>query len=153
MRQKQAAEKMLNFSTTAFPPLRIGETVTVAVPSVDQGPLDFPSIYGLIINVKNDSYQIGTNEGLITGWFPRTDLTRVDATVDSIKDVPMDKSITLREAAQYQSLLGGQGYSKCNCKALAKQCQTNRCSCYKNTMKCNSRCHSSSNCLNKHDEK
>lgn len=39
-RQKEAVEKMKNFSVADFPLFKIGETVTVTVSAIDQGRLD-----------------------------------------------------------------------------------------------------------------
>ena len=52
-------------------------------------------------------------------------------------------SLTLRTAVIGQSTSGGQGYQKCNCSGGRKKCTTNRCSCYKAKLQCNSRCHGS----------
>ena len=49
---------------------------------------------------------------------------------------------SLREAVILGSQSGGQGYVKCNCSG-AKKCQNNRCKCFKEKLKCNSRCHQS----------
>lgn len=63
-RQKLHAEKMKTFSEEAFPPLRIGDSVTVSVPSVDRGPLDFPNIHAVVLSIKNGAFQVGTKNGL-----------------------------------------------------------------------------------------
>ena len=74
-----------------------------------------------------------------------------DSAVDSkaIDDVPKERIVSLREAAAKQLLTGGQGYKKCNCRASAKQCSTNRCNCYKSGVLCSFRCHLSGPCTNK----
>ena len=53
---------------------------------------------------------------------------------------------TIRTAAKNVSLVGGQGFTFCNCKT---GCKGNRCKCAKNGLKCNSRCHDKLTCDNK----
>ena len=45
---------MLKDYVRKLPLLKVGTTVTLNVPTVDRGPLDFPNIVGVIINYKND---------------------------------------------------------------------------------------------------
>ncbi|XP_043462868.1 KRAB-A domain-containing protein 2-like [Leptopilina heterotoma] len=148
-RQIIAAEKMVTFSEATFPALNIGDSISLAVPTVDRGPLDFSNILGVITDLKNNVYQISTKHGIIKGWFPRTDIQRVETTVLLVNDVPTGEYLSLREAASLQSLSGGQGYKKCNCKVSEQQCRTRRCACFKSNILCNSRCHMSSSCCNK----
>lgn len=147
-KQKTAAEKMINVTETDFPKLQIGDNVTLHVPTVDRGPLDFPNITAVVMNIQNEVYQLGTAHGSIKGWFPRTDLIKCPSTFIAVDNVPAVQ-MTLRESAAKQSLIGGQGYKKCNCKASKIQCDTNRCNCKKAGILCNSRCHGSGNCKNK----
>lgn len=148
-RQKIEAEKMTTFSEVQFPALSIGDSITVVVPSVDRGPLDFKNIFGVITEFTNGVYQIGTKNGYLKGWFPRTDIKKVESHILSITDVPTGEFITLREAASLQSICGGQGFKKCSCKISQLQCRTKRCACFKANILCNSRCHLSSSCCNK----
>lgn len=149
-RQKLQAEKMETFSEEAFPPLKIGDSVTVSVPTVDRGPLDFPNIHAVVLKIENGVFQVGTKNGTIKGWLPRTDLAKNKSnTILGMSDVMIEKTISLREALALQSMTGGQGYVKCSCKASINQCRTNRCKCFKFKVLCNSRCHSSATCGNK----
>lgn len=66
-----------------------------------------------------------------------------------ISDVLQSTSITLREALAKQSINGGQGFKKCNCRASQYQCKKERCICYKSGTLCNSRFHQSLPCCNK----
>ncbi|XP_051167419.1 uncharacterized protein LOC127285448 [Leptopilina boulardi] len=140
---------MVTFSQELFPPLSIGDCVTITIPSVDRGPLDFGKIFGIITDFKNGVYQVGTENGVINVWFPRTEIEKSGAAVMHLQDVQRDISISLREAASYQSSGGGQGYKKCNCMATKSQCSTKRCSCFKSKIKCGSRCHNANPCNNK----
>jgi hypothetical protein len=56
------------------------------------------------------------------------------------------KKISIREAAANNSPVGGQGMIHCNCQT---KCDSDRCSCRKGEVFCNSRCHKNdSKCLN-----
>lgn len=106
-RQKKEATKMITFSEELYPQLEIDDSITLSVPKVDRGPLDFSQIHGVIVNRENDIYQIGTEDCLIKGWFPRTDLVKSGTRILTVQDVNTDLSLSLREAAAKQSLLGG----------------------------------------------
>lgn len=148
-RQKKAAEKMAKISMSKFEQLQIGDCVTVSIPEVDQGALDFPRIYGVILEIKNESYQIGTRDGVIKGWIQRSEIDKYGNKDLKIEDVKRDVFLTLRNTAKMQSMTGGQGVKKCNCKMAKKRCETERCACFKSKVKCGSRCHPNLVCLNK----
>ena len=90
---------------------------------------------------------MGTKHGLLKGWYPRTEVG-VERKFMTPEDVPKQVTLTLREAASQQSMSGGQGFKKCNCKG---GCKTKKYSCFKNNILCNSRCHSNLVCTNKHE--
>lgn len=148
-RQKIAADKMKTFSEKTFPPLNVSDVVSVKVPDVDKGPLDYPNILGIVASKQNGVYQIGTRHGIIKDWQARTDLGLCKTKLLTLNDVPADTSLALREAATMQSRNGGQGFKKCNCQPAKNHCQTRRCSCFKAKVQCNSRCHFKSSCSNK----
>lgn len=139
---------MINVTGSKFPPLSKGATITLAIPSVDRGPLDFRNLTGVIMDCRNSVYQVGTTHGVIKGWFPRTDLQETETGI-TLSDVPSNVFLSLREAAGKQSFFGKQGHKHCNCKQNAKKCETKRCACFKANLKCNSRCHNSNSCTNK----
>ena len=58
---------MVTFSEEKFPLLSVGDIITLSVPTVDRGPLDFNNIFGVVTQFKNDVYQVGMKEGLING--------------------------------------------------------------------------------------
>ena len=59
-RQNIAAEKMSNFSEARFSPLTLNDCVALGLAKVDQRPLDFNRIKGIITDFKNNVYQTGT---------------------------------------------------------------------------------------------
>ena len=127
-----------------------GDNVTIPIPLVDRGKGDPRNVIGIILDRnENDMYRIGVRDGILKGRYSRSQFDICSHQLYSIDEVSSDKEIGLRQAVQQSSRFGGQGYAKCNCTAGKKQCQTNRCKCYKEGHKCNSRCHSSLNCKNK----
>lgn len=64
---------MRTFSKTLFPPILVGECVTLSVTTLHRDPLDSNNIFAVITDVKNDVYQVGTKHGLIKRWFSRTE--------------------------------------------------------------------------------
>ena len=56
---------MVTFSEEKFPPFNVGDTITLLVPTVDRGPLDFNNTFVVIPQLKNDVYQVGRNKGFI----------------------------------------------------------------------------------------
>ena len=48
-----------------------------------------------------------------------------------LNDLPSNTFRSLRNPASKQSVSGGQGHEKCNCKAAKNQCKTRRCARFK----------------------
>ncbi|KAK9717495.1 CENP-B N-terminal DNA-binding domain [Popillia japonica] len=150
--QKKAGEKMVLSAAKKLPPLKIGDCVLLPVEKIDRGPSDMQNLICVIVAHKNGVFQLGSSVGKIKGWYNRADIVAADCQFLNVENVP-DKYISVREAISGVSLRDGQGYFKCSCKPSKKQCQTNRCVCFKKKIKClikcNSRCHTSATCLNK----
>ncbi|KAL4089315.1 hypothetical protein QTP88_024369 [Uroleucon formosanum] len=128
-RQTIAAKKMAENSEKLFKELKVGDQIVLSVPKVDRGPLDSQNINGLVIDIRNGVYQIGTE-------------------VEDSK-IQKDKFVSIREAVANLSIFNGQGFVKCQCQSRKRQCQTNRCLCFKKNLKCSSKCHQISTCDNK----
>ena len=74
--------------------------------------------------------------------FARNEFESVNSDLDL--ENKLDRSCGVREAVRLMFVGGGQGMLKCNCHGDFK---SNRCSCKKNKLLCNSRCHGGScNC-------
>jgi len=125
----------------------IGDTVMVPIPKVDRGPSDPPNLIGVILDRKNDVYQVGCKAGVLKGYYGPETLIRAKTSLLSIDAVDRSTVLSLRQSVN--RCTGGQGYSKCNCKASRRQCGTRKCSCFANNVLCNSRCHGSLTCENK----
>jgi hypothetical protein len=87
-------------------------------------------------------FKLGHTSGIISECFPFNVLTKLsDSSAFNLKieDVP-DKEVSLREAIKSVSIAHGQGFKACNC--VSGTCgKGTRCSCFKDGIKCNSRCH------------
>lgn len=143
---KRAAEKMVDNTAKKLPLLEIGNSVFLNVPKIDRGPLDTKNIAGKVVDFRNGVYKIGTGSGTIKNWFSRQDLL---ASSKDYCEVISELPISLREAVNFQSAFGGQGFKKCFCKPAKNQCCTKRCACFKNKTLCTSKCHQSLSCANK----
>ena len=86
---------MKNATDDRFAPLEINDCVTLQIPEVDRGPLDFPNILGIIVDKKHDLYQIATKDETVKGWYPRTDIG-LEQKLMTLEDVPETASLTLR---------------------------------------------------------
>jgi hypothetical protein len=63
-----------------------------------------------------------------------------------LQDIPDGEPKSLREVSRLQSVTGGQGMLKYDCKG---GCKTNPCKCKQAKVLSNSRCHYSATCDNK----
>lgn len=139
------ANKMLKTSNLKFQSVPVGKTVAVPVPDVDRGRTDMRNILAVVMKDDNGFYKLGTEYGILKSLYTRSQFTVRHADLISISDVP-EKEISLREAATTNSVSGGQGYKRCNCR---QKCTTNRCACRAAGLLCNSKCHKSEACTNK----
>ena len=53
------AKRMIIFSEEKFPPLTVGDTITLSVPTVNGGPLYFNNIFGGIRQFNNNVCRVG----------------------------------------------------------------------------------------------
>jgi hypothetical protein len=144
------AERMVKRSRKEHVAGSVGDNVTIPIPLFDRGRGDPRNLLGVIIDrdVTNDLYRIAVKSGILNGKFSRNQFDLCSQVLLSASDVSTEIEMSLREAVQLQSLCGGQGFTKCNCKGTSS-CATNKCKCFKANLKCNSRCHSSLTCSNK----
>ncbi|KAK6195883.1 hypothetical protein SNE40_001219 [Patella caerulea] len=148
--QLSQAERMVKRSRLEHVAGNPGDNVTIPIPLVDRGKGDPRNIMGVIVDRnENDLYRVAVKAGILKGHYSRTQFDLCTNKLFNIEDMSRDVEVGLRQAVQSESRCGGQGYAKCNCAASGKQCQTNRCKCFKSGVKCNSRCHSSTTCPNK----
>ena len=93
------------------------------------------------------NYKLATKHGIIVGWFSINMFSICKQKLITFDSLDLNKELTLRQINGCFSISGGQGFLKCNCSG---KCDRN-CSCKKNGVYCNSKCHKSLNnkCLNK----
>ena len=149
--QLSQAERMVKRSRVDFKCGEAGDNVAVPVPMVDRGRGDARNILGVIVNrdITTDIYTIAVKARVLKGGYARNQFDLCPQKLLSMTDVNLDKHVSLRSAVIAESASGGQDLVKCNCGGGAKKCQTNKCSCFKAKLMCNSRCHGSLSCNNK----
>ncbi|CAF0900363.1 unnamed protein product [Brachionus calyciflorus] len=125
-----------------LPDVNIGDFVLLPIPDVDKGLTESPNLICPVIH--NDCthilYELACEVGVFTEMFAGNSF-------DLVKDANLELNIRsdisvkgIRQAVNELSIGGGQGMVKCNCTG---QCMTNRCTCKKSNLLCNSRCHGS----------
>lgn len=140
------AKKMLDASAKKFKKPDVGCNVTVKIPEVDRSKVDPKSMIAVVTAVTDeDCYELGTRFGKLNALYTINQFRLCKETFLRVDEVP-EKSISLRSVVKRLSLVGGQGFKKCNC---LQKCKTKRCLCKASKLKCNSRCHNSQPCHNK----
>ena len=124
------------------------DNVAVPIPMVDKGRGDPRNILGVIVDRdEHYIYKIAVKAGILSKKYSRNQFLCPQQLLND-SDVSTESTITLRQALK-STASGGQGFFWCDCSKGKKQCQTNRCKCYKAKRLCNSKCHSSLSCHNK----
>ena len=140
--QANSASKMIRRGMRMQEPLQVDDNATLRIPEVDRGPSDSKNLLVVVLSNDNEIYRVGCKEGIINTRFTRADIDKIGEKLLKVADVP-DVHISLRAAVSRST--GGQGYQKCSCKTV---CTSLRCSCFKKSFKCNSRCHPGNSCQN-----
>ncbi|CAH2005632.1 unnamed protein product [Acanthoscelides obtectus] len=142
------AKKMKALSNSKFPPCSVGDTVRVKIPDVDRVRGDFRNILMTVIEkIYDEFYKLANKRGTIEEMFSRNQFSVCNEKLVDMESVSLEKK-SLRQLANQQSLLGGQGYKRCNCKT---KCVTNKCKCKAIGNLFNTKCHNNLSCLNKYD--
>lgn len=167
--RKRAAEKMQNKALTMIKtarksngndmPFDVGTVVHVPLNDVDRTKVDSGNLLGIIVKVDKTRSQarVAVRDGLLKSWYVFHKLSIVrgagnNPSLFGLSLVGWDdlKVITEREAARQVSLVGGQGKGLVTCLCKGK-CNSNHCSCFKNSRICGSACHRNNfKCVN-HD--
>lgn len=147
--QLKQAERMLRRSRSINVPATRGDNVTVAIPLVDRGRGDPRNLIAVVLDRdNNDMYKLAAKHGILQGKYSRNQFSLCSEKLYQIEDMNTTTEVALRAAVKMQSRSGGQGFVRCNC-AGANRCESNRCKCFKSSVKCNSRCHQCLSCCNK----
>jgi len=128
---------------------KVADNVAVPIPLVNRGRGDPRNILGIVLDRnENDLYAICVKGGILKRKYSRNQFDVCPQTLLTEQDVDQAKTIGLRQAVNVESSSGGQASFAAIARDI-KKCQTNRCKCFKNKVKCSSRCHNSLNCKNK----
>ena len=104
------------------------------------------SIIAVITDIKDgEFYELATKLGKIKALYTRNQFTLCKEKFLSIEEVGTEE-ISVREVVDKLSLVGGQGFRKCN---YSKKFTTKIYMCKSANLLCNSKCHNSQPCCNK----
>ena len=140
----------------------VGNVVKVALADVDRAKTDPQNLTGVIVNVnpKTMTARVAVKSGVLKNWYAYHKLSLVTESGNNVELLglrdalvgwSMMATITEREAARDQSMVGGQGKGGviCSCKSA---CQTRACSCFKAGRRCSSACHRNNHKCRNHDK-
>ena len=129
--------------------MALGDNVRVTIPKVDRGKLSPTHIFGVITEVSNNSYRIGTNKGTLDRKYSRCEFEHwTDSCYLTIQDIPPVeiKMYTISKLFSHGRKIIYQ------CRG---NCATKYCPCCKvRGYYCSSGCHlkSNANCKNSGDK-
>ena len=89
--------------------------------------------------------RLGCATGILESVYSRNQFSPTITSFLKPEEVNMARVGPLRTAAKEENMGGGQGVPKCNCTG---NCLNARCSCKKESRRCNSRCHNKRSCAN-----
>jgi hypothetical protein len=116
---------------------------------INLGRAELPNVMARVVDSNEIGFKLGTRQGLLKHHYPATSFSVLNEKFLSEADIPSTSEKSLREVATAEAIGPGQkGRIHCNC---TKNCQNNRCRCVTNKVQCNSKCHLSKPCLNKHE--
>jgi len=108
--------------------------------------MDLRSKIAVITDIKEEEfYERATKFGKLNALYTINQFTLCKEIFLSIEVVGKEE-INIREVVNKLSLVGGQGFRKCNC---SKKCTTKMCLCKSANLLCNSKCHNIQPCCNK----
>lgn len=128
-----------------IPAYKLGDPVTVKVPTQDRGPLDLKRIPGVIVKISNGFHKIRTQFGVLKTQYRTDELERCSFMAAEVEGWTDDAVLTLREAARKFNKRTND-VAVCKCKST---CTSRKCKCFKNGIRCTTRCHSGFDCSNK----
>ncbi|CAI6354190.1 unnamed protein product [Macrosiphum euphorbiae] len=123
---KKQAERMTTQSNKKYQELEVGTTVRISILDVDRARGSPRNSLAVIANVDNGFYKLCTENGFLKHKYTRSQLVPCKEMLLDLKTLvesSKEKEITLREAAGCSSLMGTQGYQRCNCKMNSLSCE------------------------------
>jgi len=123
---EEKAKKMQATSSKKFQKPTLGQNVRIKIPDIDRAKMDPRSIIAVITDIKDEEfYELATKLGILKALYTRNQFTLCKENFLSIEEVGTEE-ISLRELVNKLSLVGKQGFRKCNC---SKKCTTKMCLC------------------------
>jgi len=133
-------------SSKKFQKPTLGQNVRIKIIDMDRMKMDPRSIIAVITDIKEEEfYELATNLGKLKALYTGNQWALCKENFLSIEEVRTEE-ISVHEVVNKFSLVGGQGFRKCNC---SKKCTTKMCLCKSANLLCNSKCHDSQPCCNK----
>ena len=128
---------------------KLDDVVQVLIPKHDRAKTDRHCLVGVVVEVqeKNSTCRIAVKGGVLDRCIayqylkqlpPNSNNVRLhdlETELESWRGLP---TMSLRKASRMQSMVGGQGFSKCNCRG---KCDNKRCGCRRKGLYCTARCH------------
>jgi len=147
--QKQAAKVFQRLKDNGHANYKLDDVVQVLIPKQDRAKTDRHCLVGVVVEVqeKNSTCRIAVKGGVLDRCIayhylkqlpPNSNNVRLhglETELESWRGLP---TMSLRTASRMQSMMGGQGFSKCNCRG---KCDNKRCSCQRKGLYCTARCH------------
>jgi len=121
---KEQAKKMKATSSKKFQRPTLGQNVRIKIPDIDRAEMDPRSIIAVITDIKDEEfYELATKLGKLKTLYTRNQFTLCKEHFLSIQEVGTE-GISVGEVVDKLSLVGGQGFIKCN---SSKKCTTKMC--------------------------
>jgi hypothetical protein len=146
--KKQAATMSKRAKIADGSEFKVGDIVQVKLHHVDTTKVDPKNITAVVVEIsKYGSYKVACKQGVIKNWYEYHRLSRVSELQNNRAIYGLDDmfeywmgaaKLSEREAAKRMSIVGGQGVTSCGCRG---RCVTKSCTCVKDVVFCNSRCH------------
>ena len=133
-------------SSKKFQKPTVGQNVRIKIPDIDRANMDPRSIITVITDIKDEEfYELATKLGKLKALYRWNQFALCKETFLSIEEDGTEE-ISVGEVVNKLSLVGGQGFRKCN---GLKKCTTKMSLCKSANLLCNSKCHNSQPCCNK----
>ena len=146
--QRRQAVKMMKQTANKRAIPIVGDCVQVPLKWMDQSRFDGNYVLGVVVEVTAGGFlRIATKAGVLKNCFSPSHVNRLDGVSNNRVINGLDgvfrewegiPRVTVQKAATFVSKSGGQGYSRCGCQV--GKCDTNRCKCFRTTVKCTSKC-------------
>lgn len=147
--QKQAAKVVKRLKDNGHANYKLDDVVQVLIPKQDRAKTDRHCLVGVVVEVqeKNSTCRIAVKGGVLDRCIAYQYLKQLPPNSNSVRLHDLETELeswrglptmSLRKASRMQSMVGGQGFSKCNCRG---KCDNKRCSCRKKGLYCTARCH------------